>query len=76
MMLDEIAKLRDTAKKRGRHEFELHTMHTLRGVDVAGLIFPTQAELMNFFITHCIGNPKMQGHASKAIGNTLLIWER
>lgn len=47
-----------------------------RGVKVTQLCFASVEDLEVFFIEELIGSDLMAGSASKAIGKTLLIWEK
>ena len=46
------------------------------GKEIHVLRFDTSDELERFFIEELIGSETMKGRASKAIGATLLIWDR
>jgi len=55
--------------------FRTTTARNEMGWEIQHLRFESQDDLEAYFIS-LIGDPALKGKSSKAIGNTLLIWDR
>lgn len=56
--------------------YTAQTITNKHGKDVLRLRFESFGAMEAFFADELIGSDMMEGHASKVIGTTLLIWDR
>jgi hypothetical protein len=57
-------------------DYRIDKVKNAVGQEVYRFEFENVQDLEQFFIDNMIGNAKMSGRASKAIGTVLLVWDK